>query len=50
MVNIRADEDLTPEEVLQGFSDADAQEVRAMTQDPQVRRKMGTNQIKSYVS
>lgn len=36
MVNIRADEELTPEEVLQGFSDADAQDVEAMVQDPQV--------------
>lgn len=36
MVNIRTDEELTPGEVLQGFSDADAQDVEAMVQDPQV--------------
>lgn len=37
MVNIRADEDLTPDEVLQGFSEADDQDVKAMSRDPQVR-------------
>jgi MCM P-loop domain len=40
MVNIRADEEMTPEEVLQGFSDADAQDVEAMVQDPQVGELM----------
>lgn len=36
MVNIRADEDMTPEEVLRDFSEADADDVQAMAQDPQV--------------
>lgn len=40
MVNIRADEELTPEEVLQGFSEADADDVVAMSRDPQVSARV----------
>ncbi len=37
MVNIRSDEDLSPEDVLASYEPRHAQEVLAMKDDPQVR-------------
>jgi len=49
MVNIRADEELTPEEVLQGFSEADADDVVAMSRDPQVSARSARYESLHYI-